>query len=146
MTPEELMMPRYEVIADYPYNPWLVGEVLSVDEKGELVGQTTGYPDYAYMITEKDVAHYPSIFRRLGWWEKREESDMPEYVRRNELNPPTLQINGDLEPMVHKIKKQWSMGQGWRNSIYTNFISEWENYSYPYSAFIPATQTEYEQQ
>lgn len=39
---EELLRPRYKVIADYPHNPWLVGEVLFVDDKGELVGETIG--------------------------------------------------------------------------------------------------------
>ena len=85
MTPEQLLLPRYEVIVDYPYNPWLVGEILRVNENGELIGNITGYPDYAYKITEKEVASYPAIFRLLQWSDKREEHEMPGYINYKEV-------------------------------------------------------------
>ncbi len=98
---EELLRPRYKVIADYPHNPWLVGEVLFVDDKGELVGETIGYVDYAYEIMENEVSNFPSCFRRIEWWEDRKVEDMPEYVsyvsltQKEKLYPGFIGISDD---------------------------------------------------
>jgi len=65
MTVEELLMPRYKVIADYPSSPYYVGEIK--DRLGDNVAA--------------HFAKYPHLFRKLNWWEERKVEDMPEYVK-----------------------------------------------------------------
>ena len=64
MTVEELLMPRYKVIADYPGmdDSYEIGEVLK--------------PAYTGIVDA-----YPHLFRKLNWWEERKVEDMPEYVK-----------------------------------------------------------------
>jgi hypothetical protein len=88
MTPEELMKPRYKVIADYPSNEFEVGQVIEFDTKqkwftGELdwVSKTTktkyGYSQFSI----KKIDNFPVVVKKLDWWEEREIEDMPEYVK-----------------------------------------------------------------
>ena len=65
MKVEELLMPRIEVIADYPSSPYYVGEIK--DRLGDNVAA--------------HFAKYPHLFRKLNWWEERKVEDMPEYVK-----------------------------------------------------------------
>ena len=68
MTPEQLLQPRYLVIADYP-------------SSNNEVGDTIDYP------TKEMCAFfdkYPHLFRRLEWWEHRKPEDMSRYVKFQE--------------------------------------------------------------
>lgn len=63
MTREELMKPRFSVIADYPglsYNVGDIVEVLTDDNYGII-----------------DMVEYPHLFKKLKWWESRRIEDMP---------------------------------------------------------------------
>lgn len=71
MTPEELMKPRYKVVIKYPHYPF-DGDVLLVNEKGELIHETEGYPQSVYKILEEDIKGNP-CFRLMEWWEEREK-------------------------------------------------------------------------
>ena len=66
MNTEDLMKPRYKVIADYPGNIWMVGTIMDLDMSKQLVS-----------FYDK----YPHLFRKLEWWEERKIEDMPEYVK-----------------------------------------------------------------
>lgn len=57
MTTEELLQPRYELIADYPGCSFLMNEIIST--------YSPGWFD-----------HYPHLFRKLNWWEYRDEEDL----------------------------------------------------------------------
>lgn len=76
MTVEQLMQPRYKVIADYPSNTeHTIGETLYADKDGIF---------WCYSETGRWRIHpeqYPHIFRKLEWWEERDEKDMPGYVK-----------------------------------------------------------------
>lgn len=67
MTNEELLIPRFKVIADYPDNPLPVGEII----EGSLAPE--GGPDWK----EK----FPHIFIKLKWWENRKQQDMPDFLK-----------------------------------------------------------------
>lgn len=72
MTPEELLRPRYKVIADYPGNAWEVGLVIPSEYHAIKI------------ITDNMIAFYdkyPHLFRKLEWWEERNIEDMPGYVK-----------------------------------------------------------------
>ena len=65
MSREELLTPRYIVIADYPKSKDKIGAIYRA-------------------LTEMNVSFYntyPAIFKRLEWWEHREEKDMPECLK-----------------------------------------------------------------
>jgi hypothetical protein len=67
MTTEQLLAPRYEVIADYPESPYKIGQI-------EFADTWTDDPH--------DGLHkYPAIFKPLQWHEKRLPKDMPEYIK-----------------------------------------------------------------
>jgi len=65
MTKENLLKPRWKVIADYPESIYTVGEVEQ--------------PEY---YIERNIAFfnkYPHLFRNLSWWEDRDV--LPDYVK-----------------------------------------------------------------
>lgn len=65
MTPEELMKPRYKVIADYPDTVFKVGHIIEQVEVDE--GQNLYNMDF--------FLKYPAIFKKLEWYE-REPKDL----------------------------------------------------------------------
>lgn len=64
MTTEQLLKPRYKVIADYPFSPFKIGEI-----------HTVGDMESCIVITE-GMDNYPHLFRKLEWWEDREVSEI----------------------------------------------------------------------
>lgn len=73
MSNEELMKPRYKVIADYPKSLYHVGDILNGG---------WGSEDCIYCDTDGPRwRHYPHLFRPLEWWEERKPEDMPQYVK-----------------------------------------------------------------
>ncbi len=79
MTPEELMKPRYKVIADYPKSIHQVGTIIDAGWRSE---------DLLYCDHDGPrCRHYPHLFKPLQWWQEREEKDMPEYVKLTTTRP-----------------------------------------------------------
>lgn len=76
---KDLMKPRYEVIADYPNSVTPVNSVLTLVNAETHKYLCNGQDWCVYIELDK----YPHLFRKLQWWEKRELSDMPEYVKRS---------------------------------------------------------------
>ena len=74
MTKEELMKPRFKVIADYPNSSNKIGDVI------ELPNKEWKYADEVNCL-EDYFLDYPIVFKKLEWWEQRDENDMPEYVK-----------------------------------------------------------------
>jgi len=85
MTAEELMKPRYEVIADYPNSPYQIGDIVQADS-GMTSMHITSF-DYTDEFGDNVVQHthvpplvfdqFPVLFRKLNWWEHRNIEDMP---------------------------------------------------------------------
>src|SRR4051812_40933853 len=73
MSPEELLKPRYKVIADYPKSLYYVGDIINAGTTSE---------DCIYCDREGPrMRHYPHLFEPLPWWKDRKVEDMPEYVK-----------------------------------------------------------------
>lgn len=70
---DELLKPRYKVIADYPNASFKVGSVWETDIAVH----------YAQMSDELDFDKYPHLFQKLHWAEERELGELPEYVKFN---------------------------------------------------------------
>jgi len=110
MTVEELLAPRYKVIADYPGNLWDVGTLLPSEYHAikELSPNMIAFYD-----------KYPHLFRKLEWWEERKPEDMPEYLK-------TIHHDGRIYKAIeHNIKASNGLGfineNGLRKS-YCNYL------------------------
>jgi hypothetical protein len=69
MNAQELLIPRFEVIADFPNSNLEIKSILSFD--GVVYGMNE--PQKFIRNPEK----YPHLFRRLNWWEHRKVEEMP---------------------------------------------------------------------
>jgi hypothetical protein len=147
MSIEELLKPRYKVIADYPFRDhFLLSEIIELNEfdgrnhlskdmqewfviKPKLNG--TGSPMSWY---ESNFNKYPHLFKRLEWWEERDEKDMPEYVKHK------------IDAEVYKLKKQAETTPSDAYCVKRASI-ESESYYQWLSLYdlLPATYEEYEQ-
>jgi hypothetical protein len=85
MTTEELLRPRYKVIADYP------GSIFTTSDIVEFIKDTNDPRRSVFWLVNKKVStgqsheffeHYPHLFRKLQWWEERKDGDI-EYVKRS---------------------------------------------------------------
>jgi hypothetical protein len=124
MTVEELLKPRYKVIADYPNSLFEAGEVLTKIE-GISVYSTGRVGIDAY-----DVSHYPHLFRKLEWWEERQPEDMPEYVKGK--------INGK------KVFKVSGFGPTSSGTLHIGWMDEKKGLiAQAAKALLPATEAEY---
>lgn len=132
LTPEQLLHPRYEVIADYPNSIFNVGHILTQNTQNKnrfevIIDYITGY---AWV---NNPEKYPNIFHKLEWWEKRNIEDMPEYVKGKSL------ISGNYG--VVKIYN-WQHFDGWWKANNKHVISEDVFNLYEY--IEPATETDYQ--
>ena len=77
MTPEELLKPRYKVIATYPNCYWSVGKILTMDKDEHFEISSDEFYDINY------IDAFPHLFKRLEWWEDRTIEDFKriKYVR-----------------------------------------------------------------
>lgn len=101
MTPEELMKPRYKIIADYPGNVQDIGCVFRSD-----------LPSY--------FNKFPAISQPLPWYAERKPEDMPEYVWYKFMEHST--------PKCMKVDKQFTSSLGEKND--KGFCTSGEFYSY----------------
>lgn len=117
MSNEDLLKPRYKVIADYPGNLQPIGHIYEIifnDE--EALKNWCDNKDY-----------YPHLFKKLEWWEEREEKDMPEYVKGgNEITK--------LNRVDFESSSEWI------------FYLDDSHIPYSCHAWFPATKEEYENQ
>jgi hypothetical protein len=164
MTTERLLLPRYEVIADFWDNPFKVGEIIEFEQEsdyhdfftGELLGRDwktdflpKGNEDVTrYMYNMRAFTPYPHLFKKLQWWEHRKIEEMPMYLKE------TGMVDDNDNPIPDwyvKVKKHFNAGNGeWRDNSIHIFCTEdhkdgWNkgNRSMSYSNFEPATEQEY---
>jgi len=129
MTTEELLKPRWKVIADFPFNTYYkVGGVIT-DDRLMAARNETGHAVFACEWND-----YPNIFRKLKWWEERNIEDMPEYVKMLSYIKPCTNNTENLELKKGEIVKpdKWGL-----NSFE---ISHWV---FSASLTIPSTEEEF---
>jgi len=115
MRAEELLKPRFEVIADYPYNPHDIGAIIEARKNNSSIHQTTiAYTDefgekvnQMNLCMPKSFEKYPHLFRKLNWWEYRKIEDMPKKLICKAI-PNDKSVN---------IIEEWDMNLlvGWTN-------------------------------
>ena len=125
LSTEELLKPRYKVIADYPNSDWKLNEILDRDWSWDGDDEN----GFAHSISQ-----YPHLFKKLEWWEEREEKDMPEYVKHKiDSEVYKLQKQSETTPSDAYCIKRASIG----TESYYQWVSLYD--------LLPATYEEYEQ-
>lgn len=85
----DLLKERRKVIAPYPGCLFNVGDVLifipqfmhRIYGTIESTTHTDVFKNGNNIIPASEVDKYPHLFYKMGWWEDRDMSEMPEYVR-----------------------------------------------------------------
>lgn len=157
MTTEELMRHRYKVIADYPFRDhFLLGEIIELNEfdgrnhlskdmqewfviKPKLNG--TGSPMSWY---ESGFNKYPHIFKKLEWWEEREEKDMPGYLRCT-CNDFIKFVKGQIISVEKHKSNTFNQYVPWLFVSKEKQSHETVTNCFNYKDFEPSTREEYEQ-
>lgn len=107
MSAEELMKSRFEVIADFPNNDFgKVGEILDRNWCKYIEDNEEGGVEWS-------ISDFPHLFRKLNWWEHREEEDMPKrLISKAFSNNETKELSDE----VFEIES-WDMENllGWTN-------------------------------
>ena len=112
------MIPRLEVIADYPGSVFKVGSIVDLSKDTYVTGWET----------------YPHLFRKLEWWEYRKPDEMPEYISFNY----NIFGKSNLGIVFEKVFK-WEVGKHTRA-----FIDEQLTQVYSVmEGVLPATEQEY---
>lgn len=110
MTPEELLSPRYKIIADYPNSLYKLGQI--IHERDNLEGAT---------FFKTTIHKYPHIFKKLEWWEDRFKGDMPIYVMNIADNTKFKLVD------IHRDRDcAFLKGFGWHNLTDLTPITEEE--------------------
>lgn len=76
---KDLLEPRVRVTSEYPGSVYSVGTVLYVNREAEKIRVSPNTIDSFATYVEVDL--YPNIFKPMGWWEDRDITEMPQYVR-----------------------------------------------------------------
>ena len=123
MTVEQLMQPRYKVIADYPNSIYKIGEIV----------QQFGKDFFNTAFFEK----YPQLFSKLEWWQDRKPEDMPRYIKdKNGIKVYEVYKHFTCTYPPHRDGE-------WFDDPNCFLINP--GYAQNYSFYLPATQTDYEQ-
>ncbi len=87
---EKLLEQRFKVIADYPHSPYKIGDLVEIPDSSTSYHCTTTKAynsfteemcDSANYFSILQIENYKHLFRKLEWWEERDISEMPEYVK-----------------------------------------------------------------
>lgn len=119
-TPEELLKPRYKLIADYPGCGYEVGTILEVAEDGELYSRIAGYQLSVVKIMESEVIKFSHLIHKLEWWEDREERELPKYIRIiKDVMPTNRKLDSFGETILAGtviLVKRWDVNVPYINS------------------------------
>ena len=126
MTNEELIRPRYMVIADYPGSFLSIRQIIVANENG-LFQIGDNFRNEVYL------KQFPHIFQKVGLWEGIKESDMPKYLK--------FIWDGKISEVQKKV--EWLYAE---DKTINGFTHEGLNNCFPrvsISGWLPATEEEY---
>lgn len=127
-----LLTPRYECIAEDTSGKWKKGDIYTfVREVAQTYVEWRRQDGVRFYFEYFDK--YPHLFRRLEWWERRKEEEMPEYVH---LTDKELMFHG-----IFKVK-EWNYLTDDNIAGFDTEIEGEEIHMYMYDT-IPATEAEY---
>ncbi len=131
MSIEELMKPRYKVIAEYPKCPFEIGMVLKqdMDTVGEvyvLESEVGRIGDKNYVMPQY-VEKYAHLFSPLPWYAERAAVDFTGYVKLK-LNEGTVVIEITGAKFLDKEYMKWKFGGTRLNDFLPATLAEYDQY------------------
>lgn len=128
---EQLLMPRYMVIADFWNNPFSLGQVLILEyNRAQKVWFYNLVENDGFrIIYEIEFKEYPHLFRPMPWYEGRKVEEMPEYLKYPSAPNP------EVFP-VFKVNKWVDVSGKWEYGFNGKLVDLQND-------FIPATSEEY---
>lgn len=120
---QKLTHSRFEVIEQFPKSSWSIGDIIETD--GDQ-----------YWVNE--LEQFPKIYKKLNWYDKRTEDEMPMYVKF---------VWYDIIDEFHKVK-EWIHGHTYteqknKQGEITAFIGEHNTHQTSLNGWLPATEKEY---
>ncbi len=109
MTPEELLLPRWKVIANFPESPYKIGYIIIY---GYFRLNNSEY-------FRRDLMMYPALFKKLDWWEDRKVEDMPTHIKSIKSGQTFEVIDYSLD--YNEVEYWGSTGEEQVSQL-TNFI------------------------
>jgi hypothetical protein len=161
MTTEELLKPRYKVMADWPgrSDDFKIGAIITLNKilDDELISKLlipsrdklkeTPLYNAPCWIAENEMSIkgkgffqlYPNLFKKLEWWEERKPQEMPEYVGYSRwigIDGDMSEFNGEYDEIVRVKTHNLKAFDG------SKFLDE-SNQIISYLVWWPATKEEY---
>lgn len=103
MTASELLLPRFEIIANFPNNT--LGEVGTI-----LYFDWEFFPGRGHYVER--VSDFPHLFKKLNWWEKRTKEQMPKKLMA--ITDPKKEVfhieEWDMDTLIGWINKKERIG------------------------------------
>ncbi len=140
---EDLLKPRFKVIADYPLSSYNVGRILTPISKGSSL-----YDCIEASSSEKirNPNKYPHLFKKLEWWEDRSLYEMPDYVKFIQ-NPFTDLIPNKIYWVKEKLFMSVSSGRHYTvvnpPSYFCKIYGIDSKKKFNFCLFDPATEEDY---
>ncbi len=131
MTKEELLLPRVEVINYYPYSRYKVGDVLNYYTSLRIYCDSE-----ENRMPESEANKSSSIFKQLAWHERRDEKDMPKYLKYN-FGPKVIKAS-------KYFKGEHPIYVGIRDCVEFTTVPDGLPERDMVECYTPATQEEYE--
>lgn len=129
MKVEELLKPRYKVIAPWPDADYEVGDIIQLtDGGGECDEFYSTDEDGKFLEWERFYLTFPHLFKKLEWHEERSKNDMPKYIR-----------------WTHPATKEVSFFEvfQWLSNSAGVYVADIREYHLFIKDFLPATEQEY---
>lgn len=109
LSKQQLLIPRVLCIGgkegepNYPGSRFMTGDIIEKNGRDYWSVKADAW------LNQTTVEKFPHLFKPLPWWEKREESDMPVYIKWEHKSE-----KGEPEIKVEKVK-YWFLEVGsWR--------------------------------
>ncbi len=131
MTKEQLMIPRFKVIMDYPQSTYKVGDTLTDNGKSAVLNQKGD------AVFAQDWQSHPKIFEQLEWWQEREIQDMPTHLKVVKV------INGEdcVGEIIKAIAGSYSVTNPMGYKTDGKFVTGFDNIRL--GCFEPSTEEEF---
>jgi len=108
-TIEQLMKPRLKVIADYPHNPYEIGQIIEPVDDRFAIAFVPSRNEFGesivteYMVPVEQAEQYPQLFVKAHWAEQRKQEDFPAYVVCDDKVEKVLEVKTDEAGYVTRI-------------------------------------------
>lgn len=126
---KKLSYSRFEVIDKYPNSVWEIGDIIDCQDDMFLV---------------KELEEYPKFYKKLNWYEKRNENEMPKYLKfiwEDELQDVVKVTTWLYDDTYTEEKNKTGEPNGFRHESHnTNAFPR-----VSLNGWTPATENEYKQ-